>query len=330
MAAMKQRIVRKVCPTDIAQQNGRAIRQGNSNPEVNIYTYITEKTFDAYSYQLIENKQKFISQIMTSKSPVRSAEDVDEQALSYAEIKALATGNPLIIEKCQLEMDVSRLKLIKSSFLSQRYDLEDKLLKHYPAEIKRLSERIDGYTADIATVKSTVSEGGYPMKIKETVFTPEQKKEAGSAILEACKAMTNPNPVSLGSYRGFDMELSFDSFSKAYKVALKGFLTHSVDLGDNIFGNITRLDNILEGMETKLKVCQDQLDAVKAQMETAKIEVEKPFPQEAELNEKMVRLNEINIALNLDERDHDLVDGVPDEGDAEVSVRKPKQQDRGR
>lgn len=313
-------------PSDIAQQNGRAIRQGNSNPEVNIYTYIAEKTFDAYSYQLIENKQKFISQIMTSKSPVRSAEDVDEQALSYAEIKALATGNPMIIEKCQLEMDVGRLKLIKSSFLSQRYDLEDKLLKHYPAEIKRLSERIDGYTADIATVKETFSEDGYPMKIKDTVFTPEQKKEAGTAILEACKAMTSPDPVPLGSYRRFDMELSFERFAKVYVASLKGTLTHSVEIGDSILGNITRIENVFDGMgskmETKLQVCKDRLDDVKAQMETAKTEVEKPFPQEAELNEKMVRLNEINIALNLDERDHELVDGVPDEGDSQDQPRK--------
>ena len=263
---------------------------------------------------------------MTSKSPVRSAEDVDEQALSYAEIKALATGNPLIIEKCQLEMDVGRLKLIKSSFLNQRYDLEDKLLKHYPAEIKRLSERIDGYTKDIATVKDTFSEDGYPMKIKNTVFTPEQKKEAGTAILEACKAMTSPDPVPLGSYRRFDMELSFERFAKVYMVSLKGTLTHSVEIGDSILGNITRIENIFDGMgskmETKLQICKDWLEDVKAQMETAKTEVEKPFPQEAELNEKMVRLNEINIALNLDERDHELVDGVPDEGDSQDQPRK--------
>ena len=309
-------------PSDIAQQNGRAIRQGNSNPEVNIYTYITEKTFDAYSYQLIENKQKFISQIMTSKSPVRSAEDVDEQALSYAEIKALATGNPMIIEKCQFEMDVGKLKLIKSSFLSQRYDLEDKILKHYPADIKRLSERIAGYEKDIATVKLTVSEDGYPMQVKDMVYSPEEKKEAGSAILEACKAMTNPDSVSLGTYRGFDMALSFDSFNKAYQISLKGALTHRVELGDNIFGNIARIDNVLEVMEPKLKDCKDRLDMIKTQMETAKKEVEKPFPQEEELNEKTARLNEINIALNLDERDHELLDGIPDEGDSADAPEK--------
>ena len=312
-------------PSDISQQNGRAIRQGNSNPEVDIYTYITEKTFDAYTYQLIENKQRFISQIMTSKSPVRSAEDVDEQVLSYAEIKALATGNPLIIEKCQLEMDVGRLKLIKSSYLSQRYDLEDKILKHFPAEIKRITERIEGYKADIATVKSTVSEGGYPMAVKGTLYPPEQKKEAGTAILEACKAMTSPFPIPLGDYRGLDLELSVDSFSKLYRIALKGALTHMVDLGDNVFGNIARLDNALDGMEPKLLISIEKLETIKAQLETAKIEVQKPFSQEAELNEKSERLNEINIALNLDERDHELIDGSPDQGD---SMEQPQREEQ--
>jgi hypothetical protein len=312
-------------PSDISQQNGRAIRQGNNNPEVEIYTYITEKTFDGYSYQLIENKQKFISQIMTNKSPVRSAEDVDEQALSYAEIKALATGNPLIIEKCQLEMEVGKLNIIKSSYLSQKYALEDKILKHFPTEIKRLGERIDGYSADIMTAMATkpVDKDGFEMKIGDV--THIEKKPAGSAILVECQAMASPDPVPLGSYRGFNMELSFDSFNKVYDIALKGELTHRTSLGSDVFGNITRLDNLLDGMDSKLKTCIENLESTKTQLEAAKVEVEKPFPQEAELNDKTGRLSEINIALNLDKRENEIVESVPDEGDG---MDAPKQKER--
>jgi len=314
-------------PSDIAQQNGRAVRQGNNNPEVDIYTYITEKTFDAYSYQLIENKQKFISQIMTSKSPVRSAEDVDEQALSYAEIKALATGNPLIIEKCQLEMDVSKLKLLKASHLSARYDLEDKVLKYYPAEIKKAEERIAGYGRDIQTLKENTpaDKEAFTMKIGDTVHT--ERKEAGSAILAECKAMTSPEPVPLGVYRGFPMELAFDKQSREYIVIFKGAITLTVSLGSDIHGNITRMDNSLDGMPGRLEGCKEHLSAVKTQLENAKAEIEKPFPQETELTEKSARLNEINIALNLDERDHELVDAAPDEGD---SVGQPQRKERER
>jgi len=319
-------------PSDIAQQNGRAIRQGNSNPEVDIYTYITEKTFDAYSYQVIENKQKFISQIMTSKSPVRSAEDVDEQALSYAEIKALATGNPLIIEKCQLEMDVGRLKLIKSSFLSQRYDLEDKILKHYPSEIKRLTERIDGFTHDVARVSEQPQpkDGEFiGMKVNSTMY--QERKEAGAAILEVCKTMENPAPIPLGEYRGFPMELTFAVAAREYQVILRGQLSHFVTLGDDPVGCVTRIDNVIEGFSAKLINNNEQLAAIKTQLETAKVEVEKPFSQETELTEKSARLNEINIALNLDEKDHELVDGAPDEGDgADQPERKDRERDNER
>ena len=318
-------------PSDMTQRLGRIKRQGNKNPEVEVYRYVTEKTFDAYSYQLIENKQRFISQIMTSKSPVRSAEDVDEQALSYAEIKALATGNPLIIEKCQLEVDVGKLKLIKSSFLSQRYDLEDKLLKHYPAEIKRLTERIAGYERDIALVarqpqpQKDVFVG---MEIGGQMYT--DKKDAGSAILAECKAMTNPDPKPIGKYRSFNMDLSFDSFSKEYRITLKGSLSHPVSIGTDIFGNITRIDNALEGMEPKLRACMQQLEEKQKQMVTAKLELDKPFPQEAELSEKTARLAEVNISLNLDKPENEVITDALDEGGNEVSVRNPKEQDQER
>ncbi len=316
-------------PSDIAQQNGRAIRQGNDNPEVDIYTYVTEKTFDAYSYQLIENKQKFISQIMTSKSPVRSAEDVDEQALSYAEIKALATGNPLIIEKCQLEMDVGKLKLLKASHLSQRYDMEDKVLKYYPSEVRKTEERIAGYGRDIQTLKDNTpaDKETFTMKIGGTVHS--ERKAAGSAILAECKAMSSADPVPLGVYRGFPMELFFDKQSREYNITFKGSLTLTVSLGADIHGNITRMDNALDGMAGRLEGCKEHLSAVKTQMENAKTEIEKPFPQEAELSEKSTRLNEINIALNLDKRDHELVDSVPDEGDnLEMPQRKEPDNER--
>ncbi|OGO91733.1 MAG: hypothetical protein A2Y17_13300 [Clostridiales bacterium GWF2_38_85] len=313
-------------PSDISQQNGRGIRQGNKNPEVHIYTYVTSGTFDAYSYQLIETKQRFISQIMTGKSPVRSAEDVDEQALSYAEIKALATGNPMIIEKCELEMQVSKLKLLKASHLSQRYDLEDRLLKKYPADIKRLTERIAGYEKDIAQVAANPKAQGdefVGIVLKGTFFT--DKKAAGTAILEACQDMNNPDPIPLGSYRGFDMDISFDTFSKEYQITLKNALSHTVPLGTDIFGNITRLDNTFEGFSLKQSSCQEQLETTKAQMKNAKDEVEKPFAQEAELAEKTERLAEVNIELNLDKRETELVDAEPDEGEADAPQKKDRQ-----
>jgi hypothetical protein len=300
---------------------GRIVRQGNKNLEVEIFRYVTEGTFDSYLYQLVENKQKFIAQIMTSKTPVRIAEDVDETALSYAEIKALATGNPLIIEKCQLEMDVNKLKLLQASHLSQRYALEDKILKEYPQEIKRLTERIEGYKADMETAgKHPADKDRFPpMKIGVNLFS--EKKDAWNAIIEACKAMTSPDPVALGEYRGFPMILSFDSFSKEYRVTLSGALSHTVTLGTDIHGNITRLDNALEGFAAKLKNCESSLAETKTQMESAQSEVNRPFPQEQTYQEKSKRLKEVNSLLNMDEKDSTVLDATPDEGDTEPAPR---------
>jgi N12 class adenine-specific DNA methylase/adenine-specific DNA methylase len=308
-------------PSDLAQRLGRIVRQGNKNPEVEIFRYVTEGTFDSYLYQLVENKQKFISQIMTSKLPVRSAEDVDETALSYAEIKALATGNPLIIEKCQLEMDVNKLKILHASHLSQKYALEDKILKDYPQGIKRLTERITGYKTDTETTAKHSADKDHfpPMKIGGIFYA--EKAEAGKAIIEACKAMTSPDPVALGEYRGFQMILSFDTFAKEYRVTLSGALSHTVALGSDIHGNITRLDNALERFAESLQSCEIKLEEVRAQLQTAKGEVDRPFPQEQEYTEKAARLKELNILLNMDEKDHEILDTEPDEGDMEPQPR---------
>ncbi|MDR2043322.1 MAG: DEAD/DEAH box helicase family protein [Clostridium sp.] len=309
-------------PSDLAQRLGRIVRQGNKNPEVEIFRYVTEGTFDSYLYQLVENKQKFIAQIMTSKTPVRVAEDVDETALSYAEIKALATGNPLIIEKCQLEMDVNKLKILQASHNSQKYALEDKILKEYPQAIKRLTERISGYKTDIATVAKYPADKDHfpPMKIGGDLFA--EKADAGKAIIEACKAMSSPDPVALGEYRGFQMILSFDSFSKEYRVTLSGALSHTVKLGTDIHGNITRLDNALERFAEHKGYDERELAEVRQQMENAKAEVARPFPQETELAEKTARLAEANIALNLDKREPEIVGGEPDEGDSADAPQK--------
>ena len=292
------------------QREGRIIRQGNENPEVDIYTYVTENTFDSYLYQLVEGKQKFIGQIMTSKSPVRSAEDIDETALSYAEIKALCTGNPHIKEKMDLDIDVQRLKLLKANHLSQRYALEDQIIREFPRQIAIHEQLIEGYAADIDRLKENThpNEDGFsPMEVDGVVFT--DKKAAGSAILAACKAMTNPNPVPLGRYRGFAMELSYESFTKEYQIALRGELNHKTTLGTDIFGNILRLDNLLGGFEERQIYYQEQLANVNVQLENAKQEVEKPFPQEDELKRKSARLDELNILLNMDKRENEIVDG---------------------
>jgi hypothetical protein len=315
-------------PSDMTQRLGRIKRQGNSNPEIEIYRYVTEKTFDAYSYQLIENKAKFIGQIMTGKSPVRTAEDVDEQALSYAEIKALATGNPMIIEKCDLEMQVGKLKLLKASHLSQRYDLEDKLLKKFPTEIKRLTERIAGYETDIAIVAAhpKAPEGEFVGMVVDGQAHTE-RKAAGTAILEACQAMTTPDPVPLGEYRGFPMMLSFNSFEKSYEVTLQGQISHKTPLGQDIGGNITRLDNLIGDFSAKQDNARATLESVRTQMENAKTAAEKPFPQETELAEKTARLADVNIALNLDKREIEVIADTPGEGEAEPPERKSRERD---
>ena len=297
-------------PADLQQREGRIIRQGNENPEVNIYSYVTEETFDAYLYQLVENKQKFIGQIMTSKSPVRSAEDVDEQALSYAEIKALATGNPYIKEKMDLDVAVSKLKLLKQNHLSQKYALEDKIIKFYPQEIKRFEERIDGYNSDIERVKNNtvLNDDGFSDMVIEDVSYPE-KKAAGTAILAACKAMTSPEPKEIGSYRGFKLELSFETFEKQYVLTLVGSLRHSVPLGADIFGNISRIDNMISSLPDKMVGCKERLADTKNQLENAKAEVERPFPQEEELSKKNERLAELNALLDMNHTENEIADG---------------------
>jgi N12 class adenine-specific DNA methylase len=305
-------------PSDLAQRLGRIVRQGNLNPEVEIFRYVTEGTFDSYLYQLVENKQRFISQVMTSKTPVRIAEDVDETALSYAEIKALATGNPFIIEKCQLEMEVNKLKILQASHNGQKYALEDKILKEYPREIKRLTERIAGYTADIETAAKHPADKDHfpPMKIGGNTFT--KKADAGKAIIDACKAMTSPDPVPLGEYRGFSLILSFDNFFKEYKVTLSGALSHTVGLGTDIHGNITRLDNALAGFASSLQNCREQLAETETQLRAAQSEVTRPFAQELELASKAKRLAEVNSMLNMDEKDSVVLDFIPDEEEMEA------------
>lgn len=305
-------------PSDLQQREGRIIRQGNENKEVDIYTYVTENTFDSYLYQLVESKQKFIGQIMTSKSPVRSAEDIDETALSYAEIKALCAGNPHIKEKMDLDIDVTRLKLLKANHLSQRYSLEDQILKEFPQKIKSLEQRIEGYRADIDQRKRNTepNEDGFsPMFMPGG--TVREKKAAGDAILGLCKSMTGPDPIPIGQYRGFDMELSFDTFSREYKITLIHQLRHTVTLGTDIFGNIQRLDNTLSSFEERMTACANQLENTRVQLENAKAEVQKPFPQEEELAAKTARLNELNALLNLDKKENEIVDG--ERGDEEPS-----------
>ena len=308
-------------PADLEQRAGRIIRQGNTNPDVHIRRYVTKDTFDSYMWQLVENKQKFISQIMTSKSPVRSAEDIDETALSYAEIKALATGNPYIKEKMDLDTQVAKLKLIKSSFMSQKYELEDKVIKEYPRTIADLTERIKGFEGDIAITQKYPKQEDkfYPMTIDGLPYTDKEK--AGTALLERCKKMTSPEPTPIGDYRGFSMDLSFDTTTKVFYVSLKGHLSHKVELGTDVFGNLQRLDNALEGLPKRLEIIKDNLEETKKQFETAKIESQKEFPQEAELQAKIERLAEVDALLNMDKKDHEGADlGEPDEN--EIPLKK--------
>ena len=295
-------------PADLQQREGRIIRQGNENAEVDIYSYVTEGTFDAYLYQLVERKQKFIAQIMTSKSPVRSAEDVDDQALSYAEIKALASGNPLIKEKMDLDIEVTKLKLLKSSHLSQRYSMEDAISKTFPKSIAETQERLAGYGADIAAVKAHTApneDGFSPMTLAGKVYT--EKKAAGAELLVLCQNMLTPEAMQIGSYRGLTLELSFDSFSQEYRLTMIGQLRHVVTLGTDVFGNIQRMDNLLESLPLKEQACREKLSDLHNQLETAKVEVLKPFPREEELQTKLARLEELNALLNMDKREPEVV-----------------------
>ena len=315
-------------PADLEQRAGRIIRQGNTNPEVEVYRYITEGTFDAYSYQLLESKQKFISQIMTSKSPVRSAEDVDETALSYAEIKALASGNPKIMEKMQLDVDVAKLKLQKAAHLSERYALEDKLVKFYPQKIVEKEGLIRGVEADIATVAAatTPDEKGFsPMLIMGKTYI--DKTEAGKAILEITEHITNKEPIPLGEYRGLKTEIYFDGIAREFCIRLKGALTYEVLLGKDPNGVITRLNNGLNGLPDRKKTLEGELSELHKQIENAKAEVEKPFPDEHILEEKSRRLDVLNAELNMDKRENELVDGAEEVENEDKDLNAPTRDD---
>ena len=315
-------------PSDLEQRSGRIVRQGNENPKVDIYRYVTEQTFDAYLYQLVEGKQKFASQIMTSKSPVRSAEDIDETALSYAEIKMLATGNPYIKEKMDLDIQVQKLKMLKSNFLSEKYGLEDKVIKFYPQQIAYLKSRVEGLTKDVETAKlhpKPIDEQPLGMMVSGVSYS--EKVEAGQAIINACKSMNSPDAIPLGEYRGFQMELYFDTVQRNYVVKLKGETSRDVPLGDDSHGNIVRIDNGIERFEEALADTKNSLENTEKQFETAKQEIEKPFAKEEELRAKIARLDELNILLNMDKKENEIVGGEPDEGEA-VGGRKEKSYER--
>ena len=309
-------------PSDLIQRSGRIIRQGNKNAEVDIYRYVTERTFDAYLYQLVENKQRFISQIMTSKTPVRFAEDIDETALSYAEIKALAAGNPDIIEKTELDTQVAKLKLLKQNYLSEKYELEDKVIKYYPNEIKRLENRIEDMKEDIEVFNNnnTPDNSFDKMNIKGTDFT--ERKEAGEKIIEICKSMTNPEPLEIGEYKGFKIILSFDTMDRKFYASMKNNLSYKTELGSDPSGNITRIDNVLNGIETRLSSIENNLEDTKKNYESAKKEIEKPFPQEEELKTKSKRLDELNIKLNLNNKDKEIIDDGNDISDDSQECKK--------
>ncbi len=280
-------------------------RQGNENDVVYIYTYVTEKTFDAYLFQLVETKQKFISQIMTSRTPVRSAEDVDEKALSYAEIKALAAGNPLIIEKTQLDTDVAKLKLLKQSYLSEIYRLEDMIVKYYPNRIKELENKILGIEKDLNLVKNNTNianeEKFSPMTLKGKQYN--KKEMAGKTILEICKTKENSELEEIGEYRGMKLELQINVARQEFELFLKGKSEYKISLGNDIYGNITRIDNALSNIGKELEENKDELENTKKQFENAKIDVKIPFDKENELKEKSTRLDRVNALLKLDEKE---------------------------
>ena len=300
-------------PSDLAQRLGRIVRQGNQNPEVEIFRYVTESTFDSYLYQLVENKQKFIAQIMTSKAPARIADDVDETALSYSEIKALATGNPLIIEKCNLDVEVSKLNMLKANHLNQRFALEKLVLRKYPADIAKLTEAIAGYEKDVETAQAhpKPAEGFIGMEIKGIHYS--EKEAAGRAVINACTELQGSDPVPLGQYRGFSMSLQYIAANTDYKLTMKGAMSHTISLGADIFGNITRMDNLVDGLAKELDGYRTVLQDTQTQLANAKAEMETPFAKEAELVEKSVRLKELNILLNMDQKDKALLDEAPEE-----------------
>ena len=315
-------------PSDLEQRAGRTVRQGNENPVVGLYRYVTEETFDAYLYQLVEGKQKFASQIMTSKSPVRSADDIDETALSYAEIKMLATGNPYIKEKMDLDIQVQKLRLLKSSYLSEIYALEDKIIKYFPQQIAVKTELISALESDLATAQEhpkPTDDRFVGIEVKGAFYS--EKAEGGQKIIDACQQMNSPDPISLGTYRGFELELSFDTMERIYKVKIRGAASRTISLGTDPAGNITRIDNAVEKISEHLETVKAELEGLEKQFEVAKEEVKKPFAKEQELKEKTDRLNVLNGLLNVDKRDNELADDAPDEGE-ELPDRNPKELER--
>ena len=307
-------------PSDMTQRNGRIIRQGNMNKEVKVFNYVTEGTFDSYLFQTLENKQRFISQIMTSKSPVRSCEDVDEQALSYAEIKALCAGNPLIKEKMDLDVQVAKLKVLKADHQSQKFRLQDKLLTKFPADIQETNAHIAGLKADaqLAAAHPQVQEGFCGMTIKGVTY--DEKKTAGERLVLACSELPNAEEKVIGSYRGFELSLRFDTFRSEYQALLKGQRKYTVPLGTDPLGNIIRLDNSLNNFPERINSAENELATLHQQQAAAQIEVEKPFPQEEELAEKSARLAELNAQLDVDEKRHDP---EQDEEEQEDAPRRP-------
>ena len=301
-------------PSCLEQRQGRIERQGNMFPEVEVYRYVTEQTFDAYLYQLVEGKQKFISQIMTSKSPVRSAEDVDEVALSFAEVKMLATGDERFKEKMDLDMQVAKLKVLKQSYLSEHYDLEDRILKHYPQEIKEYEERIIGYGNDAKIASQHMPQGEdkfCPMTLNGVTY--KEKADAGEMLLAICKENPLSQPIKIGSYRGFQMEVFYDTVNAHYCLYLCGMRKYKVDLGTDALGNLTRIENEIAKLPARLEAAKTRKEETIAQLETAKVEVEKPFAFENELKEKAERLNALNIELNLNEKDNAVIDDEPEQ-----------------
>lgn len=306
------------------QRLGRIVRRGNENKEVEIYRYVTEGTFDAYLYQLVETKQKFISQIMTGKSPVRSMEDADDAALSYAEVKMLATGNPLFKEKMDLEIQLQLLTMLKTSYLSEKYSLEDKINKEYPQKIVAYKAEILGLEKDMQTAKEhpkMVGDKFAGIKIGDDFFT--EKEDAGNEIINQCQAIGNSDQLHLiGEYRGFELYVSYEKFRHDYMFHLKGEISHSGTVGTDAIGNITRLDNAIEGIEKRKTNCENSLSETEKQLEIAKNNANKPFAQEEELQSKQSRLNEINIELNLDENGVQVFDAEPDEMDMKPKSRE--------
>ena len=303
-------------PSDLEQRQGRIERQGNLFPEVEVYRYVTEQTFDAYLYQLVESKQKFISQIMTSKSPVRSAEDVDEVALSFAEVKMLATGDERFKEKMDLDIQVSKLRVLKQSYLSEHYDLEDRILQQFPKLIKEYKERIAGYEADTALAEQHKPQGEdkfCPMTLQGVTYA--EKADAGQMLLALCKENPQSKPAEIGSYRGFKLEVYYDPVNSNYCLNLCGKSRHKVELGSDALGNLTRIENELSRLSVMLTAAKTRKEEIVTQLENAKVEVEKPFAFEEELKEKTDRLNALNIELNLNEKDPSAIDTEPEQGD---------------